>query len=533
MDNYLHWSTVIANKAISQYGDNHIICSGWSPSGVYHIGNSKEAVTCHAINMAIKNSGFTSKFILVLDDFDPLDKIPKDLGEYSKNLRPYLGHPLNRIPDFSGQFDSYAEYFSNGAKEALSSFGIEVEFIKASKLYEDGLYDEFLEIYLNKNEELDTLFETISGSKLDSYISIICQNCGNMKTTTCTKILSNVIHYQCSSKGMYRGCEFEGKILIDSHEWKLKWRLDWPARQTFLNVTVEPSGKDHSVSGGSVDTSLAIHEKILNRPPPVLEKFGFITIKGLKISSSKGGALPANEIHQIIPIPAYLFLIYRSDLMKDINFNPASAEYGKLFDEYDDARRMSKGINFENRKSEVSKLSTAVLLAMHNHNNDFIPASVKFEELALIYQISLRSPSLTIDKLDYMNKLPNSESKIELENRLKLIDHWLSNFAPSNFLVNFLDEPNSDILNYWDDEIYDLWSSTLNGLNQNDSPQKLVNILREKAKINEIPPSKYYSAFYQLVIGNSKGPNAANLVFAIGIDQVVKRLDVIKNLLNR
>ena len=97
MDNYLHWSTVIANKAISQYGDNHIICSGWSPSGVYHIGNSKEAVTCHAINMAIKNSGFTSKFILVLDDFDPLDKIPKDLGEYSKNLRPYLGHPLNRI----------------------------------------------------------------------------------------------------------------------------------------------------------------------------------------------------------------------------------------------------------------------------------------------------------------------------------------------------------------------------------------------------------------------------------------------------
>ena len=170
---------------------------------------------------------------------------------------------------------------------------------------------------------------------------------------------------------------------------------------------------------------------------------------------------------------------------------------------------------------------------MHNHNNDFIPASVKFEELALIYQISLRSSSLTIDKLDYMNKLPNTDSKIELENRLKLIDHWLSNFAPSNFLVNFLDEPNSDILNYWDDEIYDLWSSTLNGLNQNDSPQKLVNILREKAKINEIPPSKYYSAFYQLVIGNSKGPNAANLVFAIGIDQVVKRLDVIKNLLNR
>ena len=53
---------------------------------------------------------------------------------------------------------------------------------------------------------------TISGSKLDSYI-LICQNCGNMKTTTCTKILSNVIHYQCSSKGMYR-CEFEGTELI-------------------------------------------------------------------------------------------------------------------------------------------------------------------------------------------------------------------------------------------------------------------------------------------------------------------------------
>ena len=160
----------------------------------------------------------------------------------------------------------------------------------------------------------------------------------------------------------------------------IEWRLGLARKTNVPQCYRGTFRKDHSVSGGFADTSLAIHEQISNRSCPVLEKFGFITIKGLKISSVKV-EITCKQNPQIIPIPAYLLLIYRSDLMKDINFNPASAEYGKLFDEYDDARRMSKGINFENRKSEVSKLSTAVLLqCIIIIMISYLP-SVKFEEL--------------------------------------------------------------------------------------------------------------------------------------------------------
>ncbi|MHA2503918.1 MAG: lysine--tRNA ligase [Candidatus Kariarchaeaceae archaeon] len=517
---FKHWSRVIAETAVDKFGDTQLVCAGWSPSGIYHIGNFREAVTCTAIDRSLKSMGKNSKFIFVIDDFDPLHKIPDNLKRYSKELRPYLGHPINRVPDFTGQYSSYAAHFSQGAIRAVNDCRIDVEFVYSSENYAKGRYDKYLRIFLENSEIIDQVFEEISGSALNEYVSVICQNCGNMKTAKNVRLEGEKIYYDCISEKMYRGCDHSGFVTIDSHEWKLKWRLDWPARQSFLNVTIEPSGKDHSVAGGSVDTSIAIHRDVLKQNGPILEKFGFITLKGQKFSGSKGGALPADEISSIMLPSAFLYLVFRSDMLRDIDFNPESLEYGKLLDEFDDARAMLSGKNFQGREREIEKLSKAAELAIFEEEAGFVPSEIKFEELALVFQTSLRDADMTLKKLS--DKIPSDKAKKELLVRLSLLENWLDTLAPKNVVIRFLEEPQGDILQYWTPELKELWISSLEKVKDGEPIASLNSLLREHS--GSIDPKDYYRGFYQLISGKDSGPNATNLVEAMGIDRILRMI---------
>lgn len=522
--NYEHWSKTIAKRAISQFGDLQVVCAGWSPSGIYHIGNSREAVTCNAFNLALQEEGSKSKFVFVIDNFDPLDKTPVNLKMYRKELDPYLGHPINRIPDPTGETESYANLFAQGAIQAMEDFHIETEFVYAADLYKKGKYDEFLRIYLSKSDELDHLFENISGSPLKSYISVVCPNCGNLKTTNVQEINSSEISVKCETEGRYKGCDTQSTVKFTSHEWKLKWRLDWPARQSFLNVTIEPSGKDHSVAGGSVDTAIAIHKDIFEKKPPLLERYGFITLGGKKFSGSKGGALAADQVASIMPPSAYLYLIYRSDMLKDFDFNPQSLEYAKLIDEFDVARSMALGKTFHGREREAEKLSAAARLAMSKGEKGFYPSGVKFEELAWIYQTSLRDKLKTIEKIRHLDKIRSKKAETELVNRLYLLDFWLDELAPNQIKFSLRENPPKDITSYWSDNIVNVWLSALDGLPKNATPNEISSALRDAGKETGVSPKEYFMAFYQLYLGQSSGPNAANLVNALGPDVVRKRI---------
>jgi lysyl-tRNA synthetase class 1 len=523
-----HWAESIAKTAIELFGTEHVVCSGWSPSGIYHIGNSKEAITCNAISRFIEAEGSKTKFVFVVDDFDPLNKVPADLSKYKGDLRPYLGHPINKVPDFTGQTENYAEYFAQGAKKTFENYKFDVEIIYASKLYADGKYDEIIKLYYEKEDKVQKIMKEITGSELSTFVSVVCESCGNLKTTIVTKFEQpNKIHYTCTSDKQYRGCDNVGISLLENHNWKLKWRLDWPARQKFLGVTVEPSGKDHAAAGGSVDTALAIHKEIFEVTPPILERFGFVTLKGKKMSGSKGGDLPASRVKDVMPIGAYLFLIYRSDLLKDISFNPQSMEFASLMDEFDKARRIINNIETDTPERELNKLATAAKLALSEEEQKIIPADIRFSELALIYQTSFKDVESTIEKIMHMEKIPSESSLKDLRDRIKLLDIWLNEFAPDSIKFSFLDTNPEGVEEYWSDGIREVWINSLNQITDETSADDFTGVLRAEAEKSNISPKEIYKPFYQLLMGEDKGPNAANLVLALGKDELINRIDSI------
>ncbi len=518
-----HWAEKIAQNAIDKFGNEQVVCSGWSPSGIYHIGNSREAITCNAIHKFLKERGANSKFILIIDDMDPLDKIPKNLGKYTKQLRPYLGHPIMNVPDFTGESESYAMHFAKGAIRAFENFRFDAEFVYASELYKQGLYDDLVRLYFEKEEEVQKVLEEISGSRLSTFLSVICEKCGNIKTTTVTKFENDKIHYQCRSDKQYRGCDHDGVMNLESHNWKLKWRLDWPARQKFLGVTVEPSGKDHSVAGGSVDTALAIHEKIFGDKTPLLERYGFITIKGKKLSGSKGGALPAEKIDSIMPPSIYLFLIYRSDLTKDVSFNPNSMEFADLIDEFDIARRILKGLPTQRSKKEAKKLAIAAKLSLFDEDINVIPANIKYSELVLLYQLNMRNIDKTIEHIKKLgNKIYDESSIVDLKRKLIRLDKWLDEFAPDSLKFVILDSPKEDIAKYWTEELKKLWIDVLS--HDYVDPTDMNSKIRELTEKYNLTIKEVYKPVYQLLLGSDRGPKLANLLLEMDRDKIIENI---------
>ncbi len=522
-----HWAVRVAKEAIDRFGDQQVVCSGWSPSGVYHYGNSKEAITCNAFHKELINLGKSSRFVFVVDDIDPLNKIPHELKKYTNQLRPYIGHPMNKVPDFTETKSNYADYFASAAVEAFDKFGFDVEIVYVSELYEQGKYDDALKIYMEKEDKLQKLIESITGSSLASLINIICDNCGKIATANITRVEGETFHYRCESHRQFRGCDHEGSTTIDAHNWKLRWRLDWPARQRFLGVTIEPSGKDHSVQGGSVDTALAIHEHIFEDKLPILERFGFITIKGQKVSGSKGGALAARDISDIMPFSAYLFLNYRADLLKDINFNPGTVEFATLIDDFDRARLALKGVEVAGTEQELRKLKVAADLAMNENERKVTPSSFKYSELILLYQIALRNVDATLSKIS--DRLDGSQEQVdEIKDRLRTVDKWLDTYAPSNMKFEFILENKDGLEQYWTIEIKQLWLDTLENVNDDFDEVEFTTLLRENASKLDINPKEIYPPFYHMIIGSARGPNAAKLIQVFGRKVILDRINSIK-----
>ena len=67
----MHWADFAA-KTLAQRGSKHIIASGITPSGEFHIGHLREILTGDMITRACKDAGLEAEFVFIVDTADPL-----------------------------------------------------------------------------------------------------------------------------------------------------------------------------------------------------------------------------------------------------------------------------------------------------------------------------------------------------------------------------------------------------------------------------------------------------------------------------
>ncbi len=522
------WAVQVANEATKTFGDTHVICGGWSPSGSFHIGNAREIITGYAIHHQLLLQNSKSKLTFVIDDFDSFDRIPKTLKNFKDKLRPYLGKSIHMIPDPYGEEESYAANFTKTFVDAMEDWGLDIDIKSAYEMYQDGKYDKYLKTYLEKKDEVQKIMEEIAGNQLDSFVNVVCPNCGNLRTTVLLSFENDVMEFVCESKNQFKGCGYKGTTKIKDHHWKLKWRLDWPARQNFLKVTVEPAGKDHSVAGGSIDTSLEIHRRIFNSPPPIMPRYGFITMNGKKLSGSKGTGIPAKDLRKLLNPECYFFLVFKNGLRKDVEFNYRSLDYARLVDQFVMARRYLNGYEYPGTERQLEKLKLAVRLALNDDHVSVIPPDIGIAELLLVYQSSLRNVALTIEKFRKMGKITAEDSIDELKERLMQAEYWLDNYAPTSMKFEILETPPEIAKQYWTDEIKQYWIECLHSIQPDMSPEDITLVIRSKAKEMDLPIRSIYQAFYVLLLGKPAGPNASQLILTLGKDYILSSISKIE-----
>ena len=336
----MHWADSIA-KALSHRGDKHVIASGITPSGEFHIGHLREILTSDIIKRACITQELDTEFVFFVDDADPLRKVYSFLDN---SYEVYIGHQLANIPppDENGIPDlerfeqgiSYAQHFLEPFKKSLQMLGVEIdEYIYNYDAYKSEKFSDVSRTACNRADEIREIIERVSGRELDAnwfpWNPIDAKGC--MDGITITGWDDPFVHWLDSDGNA-------GLSDVTKGEGKLPWRIDWPAKWAWRGVTMEPFGKDHGAAGGSYDTGKEI-VRLFDVEPPYPTTYEWISLKGAgAMSSSTGVTIGPLESLRLVPPEIMRYLIARSQPKRHIDFDTGNALI-ELADEYQ--RKMS------------------------------------------------------------------------------------------------------------------------------------------------------------------------------------------------
>ncbi len=481
-----HWAFFTAKKIIQEKGDKneYTIATGITPSGFIHFGNFREVITGYFIAKALKKMGKKVRLIFSWDDYDTFRKVPAGLE--NKNFEQYLYQPISRIPDPFEKEHSYADFFKKNFEKELAEVGIEVEFISQTKKYQSGDYNKDILEVLEKKDQIIAILNQYRTEPLNQDwlpVACYCSRCFKDKMEKMT-YSQGELFYQCHCSHK------EALDVLNSHQLKLPWRIDWPMRWRYEKVDFEAAGKDHSSDGGSSTTAKLIAKEVFNYEPPTYLQYDFVSYKGLggKMSSSKGNLVRLKDVLEIYPreIIFWIFASYKPNVDFAISFD---LDVIKTYDAYDRFKEKEDDLSEEIKflidfqsKKEPAFRHFCNILQIHNKN---------YEEIKKKYQE-------------------------DIQERFFKAVYWLNHYAPEEFLFQLKEEQNRKINHH-----QDFYKKLLILLNKEFKEDKeLHEDLYALIHEFNLDPKATFQEIYLLLIDKDHGPKLAHFILEIGPEKV-------------
>ena len=268
--------------------------TGYGPSGLPHIGTFQEVLRTTLVRRAYETltGGAPTRLVAFSDDMDGLRKVPDNIPNQGL-LAAYIGHPLSRIPDPFGRYESFAHHNNAMLRSFLDRFGFDYEFVSASDMYNSGGFDDALKSVLrNFGAIMDVMLPTLREERRKTYSPVLPVSPVNHQVlqvpVEVVDAEAGIVRFEDPSgaKGdMVEHCILGGQA-------KLQWKVDWAMRWVALGVDYEMCGKDLT---DSVRESGKIARILGGRQPEGLIYELFLDDKGEKISKSKGNGLTIDE----------------------------------------------------------------------------------------------------------------------------------------------------------------------------------------------------------------------------------------------
>ena len=529
----MHWADSIA-KALSHRGDKHVVASGITPSGEFHIGHLREILTSDIIKRACLRQNLDAEFVFFVDDADPLRKVYSFLDE---SYEQYIGHQLANIPppDTNGAPDlerfsqgiSYANHFLDPFIQALEYIGVNIdEIIYNYSSYSNGEFAEVARSACNQSEAIREIIERVSGRELseDWFPWNPVDSNGSLDGITITGWDDPIVSW-IDSNGE------AGQSDVTKGEGKLPWRIDWPGKWTWRGVTMEPFGKDHGAAGGSYDTGKEI-SLLFGNKPPYPTTYEWISLKGVgAMSSSTGVTIGPLEALELVPPEILRYLIARNKPNRHIDFDTGGALI-ELADEYQkklsDLEKGPGEWDSLSRRQQVAweKLKAQILYSQINPEEDPQTASerVTFRHLALLAQIRASDDDVwaSLQRSGLIEGGP-AES---LSRRLSLMRNWIASpHFPEAFRLQIQTDIGDGAKQNIDRRDIEYLQAVHEGLSKCPWEGDDINgIICNMAKERDISLRDAFQMLYWIVLNQDFGPKLASILAEMERESVLKLL---------
>ena len=316
--------------------------------------------------------------------------------------------------------------------------------------------------------------------------------------------------------GEAEGCGHEGVSDIRKGLGKMPWRVEWAARWSHFKVTCEPLGKEHASQGGSFWTSIEVTKDIFGWDPPMPVIYEFFTLKGEKISSSRGNVITLEEWAEICEPEVLKFLMYkRLNKQRDINLLTIPV----LVDEYDEAERFFYGPQ-EGLAQDALKASRSYLLSQVGEPKKL---QVPFTMCTTLSQIV---PDLDLDRISRkLATLGYRDYDLgRLERRLACSKRWIETRGPENLKFTLLPEEESRAeYEMLSEKQKDALKKLVGEINSDITPEAFHKRIYETARGTDLKPDQLFLAVYRVLIGKERGPKAASFLLSLDRDYIQKR----------
>ncbi|QDG78826.1 lysine--tRNA ligase [Labrenzia sp. PHM005] len=488
--------------------------TGYGPSGLPHIGTFGEVARTTMVRTAFRvltEDKIPTRLICFSDDMDGMRKIPENVPDKAA-LEPYLQMPLTVVPNpFGGDYESFGHHNNAMLRRFLDTFGFDYEFASATEYYKSGKFDEILLRAAERYQKLmDVMLPTLGEERRATYSPFL------PISPTSGRVLYVPMKEVNAKDGTISFTDEDGQDItlpVTGGNVKLQWKPDFGARWAALDVDFEMFGKDHG-------PNMAVYDKICKvlggtAPEHYVYEL-FLDDKGEKISKSKGNGLSIDEWLTYAPTESLsLYMFQKPRTAKRLFFDvipKAVDEYYTFAQKYAQMPVEQKLQNpaWHIHSGNIPEIELPVPFAMLLN---LVSASNAHSKDVLWAFISRYAPGVTAD------------THPELDALVGYAIRYFDDFVKPNKSFKTPDDVERQALEQLDAKLADLPEDADGAAIQDavlDVARAIERYQDPKKKGPDGGPGvsvAWFSALYQLLLGQEKGPRFGSFVALYGISE--------------
>ena len=523
----MFWADTITDEVVRRYkscidaGEPIVVRDEKTASGRVHVGSLRSAAMHALVFESLRERGIATTFLFEINDFDPMDGLPTYLDK--EVYEQHMGKPLYKIPSPDPSASNFAELYGREYLAAMEEIGFIPRVYRASELYLGGKMNTVIRQALEKRDVIRKIYKEESGGERPETwypLNVICEQCGKLSTTSVTGFDGERVTYICRENAVdwTKGCGHEGVVSPFDGNAKLPWKVEWAAKFVVNGVHFEGGGKDHYTKGGSRQVSNRVAKEVFDYEPPYGVGNEFFLVGGAKMSSSKGAGVSAREIADLLPPHILRLLLIKSDIGRQINFDPEGDAVPVLYDHYDKiAAKYWKGEADDDTrvfiKSHIPGDTTLL-------KERFLP---RFSQIAFLVQMAHLD---TEHEVAAMKGSPLSDlDRAEVALREEYAKRWLATSAPEEFRF-VLQKTLPEVARTISDEqknALEAAAPTLDAVTpwNGETIHAALHGLKEASGLS---PKDFFTPFYLALLGKDSGPKLGWFLSTLDKTFVIDRI---------